>query len=785
MPRENKNRAPIVLELDIIVSRIAELAVSSPGRERIESLIFYQDRKALKEELERVTEMKNLLQFDDPFPLKSFKDLRPLLRRAEVAGSFLDPDQFLAIKHLLVIIRQVKDFFKERAGKYKICEKMTRGIKPLSAIEKEISRVVGADSHIKDKASETLFRLRQSLKRKESRVRSSLKSSLRGLISKGYAQEDSLVLREGRLVLSVKEEHRQKVKGVVVDQSASGATVFIEPIEALEINNEVMQLKVRERNEVENILKQLTNMIREQMQEIEDNFKIAGVLDCLMARGRFSIEIDGNAAFIPEDRIMELKKACHPILLMRKSREGVVPLSLRLGGETRTLVITGPNAGGKTVALKTAGLLAIMHQHGLHVPAAQGTSLPVFSGIFADIGDMQSIENDLSTFSSHVINVVDILDTADENGLVLLDEIGSATDPVEGAALAEVVLRELTRRGCLVMATTHMGNLKIFAHEESGVANGSMVFDQETLKPTYQFQMGIPGSSYAFEIAARLGLKGDIIEEAKSQMGEERGTMDRLISQLEGELQRAHALLEDAEIKESKLSGLMKLYEERIEQLGEEGEVRKQEILDEAQAVLREANTAAERIVQELREKRATRESIKEAKKTINEKKERVRVLSGVSKDREARPLSDGDRVSWPGHEGRGEIISDPDRSGRVLVDWNGLRLRIHGNELRAAEDPQSKKKNTGIVNYQIQHEISDEIDLRGMTADEAISTVEKYLSDAVIAGISSVRVIHGKGTGVLRREIGKFLKGHSLIQNMRLGSWNEGDTGVTVVELK
>ncbi len=764
---------------------MSELTVSVTGKEQIDSLSPFSESEALKKELDRVTELKNLLEFDDPFPLYEFADLRPYLNRVEMIGSYLQPEDFLTLLRFLQISRQIIKYFNDHPEKYTSLKELSRKLVPQHELEKSISRIIDQHAQVKDRASPVLARTRQEINRKTSRARKRLEVMLKTLNAKGYAQEDALAFREGRLVIPMKETQKGRLKGIIIDQSASGATLYMEPLETLELNNEIRRLKVQERQEIENILKNLTNQVRENFADLQESFRILGILDGYTARARFSIEIGGNAAAIAENASLEIYNGRHPLLLLKGSREKVVPLTLQLGGEIKTLIITGPNAGGKTVALKTVGLLAMMHQHGLHIPADDTTSLPLFSKIFADIGDQQSIEQDLSTFSSHIGNIKSILGMADSRGLVLMDEIGSATDPAEGAALAEVVLRHLTQKGCLSLATTHMGTLKVFAHEESGVENGSMAFDQTTLKPTYRFQMGIPGSSYAFEIAERLGLSLQMIQEARQLTGQERGKLDRLILHLEEELQRTQGLLNDAEIKESELSGLVKLYREKIDDLQKSSEDKKQKIIQKAEDLLQETNAVIERVVREIRESQAARDSIKKAKHTLTNHRKKLETLSVKKEQDEDHAFNQGDWVLWKGHKGRGEIVSKPDNSGRILVQWNEVKLRVPTHELTPTQGPEKKMPSKRMTKYSLDRHVTNEIDLRGFTADEAIEAVARYLSDAALTGLSQIGIIHGKGTGILRREVGNYLKNHPLVKSQRLGNWNEGDTGITIVELK
>jgi DNA mismatch repair protein MutS2 len=766
------------------LAHVAGLALSSAGKERIETLSPFSEPELLEEELNRITEMKDLLEYGEPFPLTGFSDIRPDLKRAEAAGAFLQPQGFIALRQFLEIVRKVQSYFLEIPDKYPLLSQLVKKITPLPELEKEIGRVFDTDGHIKDRASDTLFKLRRELQKKTGQVRNRLESILRDMVSSGYAMEDVLMLRRGRLAIPMKEGYRGRLKGVVVDESGSGATVFVEPMEVLELNNAIHRLHAQEEQEIEKILQALTDRVRENRLLLKDNFDAASELDGFRARARFSIEEKGIAAEIAADYSLELRDARHPLLLMRQDKKEVVPLSIKMGGDLKTVVITGPNAGGKTVALKTVGLLALMHGFGLHVPVEKGAVIPIFSQIFSDIGDQQSIEQDLSTFSSHIGNVRTILEKADKKSLVLIDEIGSATDPSEGAALAETVLAHLTRKGCMTLATTHMGSLKVFAHEEQGVENGSMVFDQETLRPTYRFQMGIPGASYAFEIAERLGVSQEIVKKARDLLGEERGKLDRLILHLEEELQQTHRLLQEAEIKESELSGLVKLYKTEINTLKKESGKEKKKILGEAESVLKEANIKVERMVREIREQQASKASIQKTKETIDSIRDKIASLTETAKET-APSLKEGDWVKWEGHGGQGRIVSRQDKSGRVQVDWDGVRLRIPLQELQSGKGPAVKISASPISKYRLENRVGDEIDLRGKTADEAIESVEKYLSEAVMSGFSTIRIIHGKGTGVLRREISRYLKGHVRVKSQRLGNWNEGDTGVTVVVLK
>jgi len=779
-----------ILELDAILENVMALTVSPLGKEYFQDLSLFKSPPELEKPLAQTTEMRDLLRFDDPFPLYAFDDLRLFLHQADIVGSFLQPEAFIKIRFFLSIIHQIHEYLKDKEDRYPLLQEERKYLQPLPDLIKIIDKRIDNSGQIKDSASDTLRSLRRAILNKSSRIRSRLESILRRMVSDDHAQENMLALRDGRLVIPMKEGQRSKLKGVIVDQSASGATVFMEPLDVLEMNNDLRRLHIQERREIEKILMELTRLVRENKDSISNNLSGAGFFDFISAKARFSIQVEGNPAAISIDQNLHLVEARHPLLLLRDDKKNVIPLSLSMERDLKTLIITGPNAGGKTVAIKTIGLLALMHQLGLHVPAKEGTSLPLFSNVFADIGDQQSIEKDLSTFSSHMMNLKKIIGNADNNSLILLDEIGSATDPAEGSVLAEVILKYLTKKECLTVATTHMGSLKLFAHEEAGIENGSMVFDQNTLQPTYQFQMGIPGSSYAFEIAERFGISKKLIQEAKERVGHEHGKLDKMIQKLEEDLRKTNTLRQEADIKDSELSGLIKLYNQRYKELQKESSEKKQQILLEAEAILKESNKLIENTVREIRQEQASKASIQKVRQEIQKQKERIQALSQKPieenppfKDITKKDVAKGDWVSWPGHSGIGQVLTQPDKKGKVQVQWDHVKLRVPAADLNCQSPP--KKKSTFTVSDFRRKDVQAEVDLRGLTAEEAIETVERYLGEARATGYSSICIIHGKGTGVLRKTIGSYLKRHSQVRSSRLGSWNEGDTGVTIVELK
>ena len=770
------------LEFHIVLKHLAGETLSPVGRARILSLPFITDAAWLKEELSVIEEARDLLAFDEPVPLENFDDLSPAFAKAEIQGAYLQPATFLSIRQFLGMVSQVSRYLFSRQEKCPGLIKKLGEIIPLPTLVKSIDRVVDANGEIKDNASANLSRIRREIASKSSQMRQRMQKLLQQMVEKGYAQEDVLALREGRLTIPLKDTHRRAIPGVMVDQSASGSTIFLEPLESLETNNAIRRLQMEEAREIEKLLIALTQSARENIDALEKDLRAMGLLDSVTARARMALRMDGHACEIGES--VSIKNGRHPLLLTKMSGHQVVPLDLDMGTDLRTIIITGPNAGGKTVALKTVGLLACMHQHGLLIPAGRDSTLPLFKNIFADIGDKQSIDQDLSTFSSHIKNLTEILENADSHSLILLDEIGSSTDPAEGSALAMAILHHLTQIKAHTLATTHMGELKVFAHEEEGIENGSMIFDQETLEPTYRFKLGLPGSSYAFDISKRFGMPESILKHARSIAGSERGRLDQLIADMEKEQAEIQRLKAEADRKEVQLSGLITLYRNKTETLKKEGDARIAEAVKEAEQIVNEANKTIEQTVREIKEKQADKVSIREAKEAVQSIKLSTQKFKKKQPEDDSPPQA-GDWVLWKGHGGAGRIISEPDSNGRVMVHREDIKLRIPMNQLIKTAPPHTENhQNVKRTFHKSTAVRSPEADLRGMTVDEALPAVDRFLGDAAVSGLHQVTLIHGKGTGALRKAVTQHLAKHPLVKEHRLGEWNEGDTGVTVVTL-
>ncbi len=788
----------VTLELDKIIDHLVHLPVSSLGTKLIQKLYPSKDLQLIKKQLSQVTELREILDFDDPFPLSGLIDISDALKNIMLEGTFLSPEYLYKIFSTLEVGRKIKIYFNEREDKYLHLSKIAGSVQIFWALEKEISRCIDKSTfEVFDHASPELNRIRRSIQVQEEQIRKRLEAMLKTFSGKGYLQENLIAVRNERLVLMVKDESRGKVKGLVHDQSATGATLFVEPLETLELNNKIRALKTQEKIEVEKILLKIADLIRENLTEIQETADALAQFDFIYGKANFSKQIGGSQPAINDSNKLEIINGKHPLLLLRGDSQGdVVPFSLKLGDKFNTLVISGPNAGGKTVAIKTIGLLSLMTACGLHVPADPSSDIAIFNRLFVTIGDQQSIENDLSTFSSHVAKLRQVVDHVKKNDLVLIDEIGAGTDPEEGASLAISILEHLTNIGCNTVISTHQGALKVFAHETERVENGSMEFDRETLEPTYLFRLGIPGSSYGFEIASRLGIPEKITSRARELTGTKKNKMEELLIDLETKMQRYHSLTNELTTKKSDLDSLLKLYEYKNEELLKKEKTFKKDAIEEAEQILKETNVAVENIIKKIREEQASKESIKHARENIRVEKERIAKEKSKLKRKKSEPLSNekpltkvflGQGVFWKTYQKNGAVLSEPDASEKVLIQAGEVKMKVPLNELFPAKISGVKASHKARINIKTKLSSlkTSEIDLRGFTVDEGIDAVDKFLDEAIMSGLEQVYIIHGKGTGKLRKGIYQFLDRHPRVKSKEYPEWSLGDTGMTVVYLQ
>ncbi len=777
------------LEFDKILQVLGDYAISPMGHEAASVLEPLGEDDQIRTALDQTTELRDLIEFDQPFSVDGLYDIRPLLKRLAVSNSVLPAQDWLPLYHTMVGIRRLLSYFSSRKEKIPQLKRITLGWIVLSSLEKEINRCIDCDSgDVRDSATPKLASIRKQISDAEHKARRRIESMLTRLGTQGMLQENIISVRDGRLVLVVKEEYKRKIKGLVHDRSASGSSYFIEPLETVEDNNRIRELYAEESQEVQRILADLSDRARTDLDGLRNNVDLLKQFELVYAKALFSKRLNAHSPELSSTPEISLFQGRHPLLLLRLGEKKVVPLDVSLGEEKKCLIISGPNAGGKTVALKTIGLLVLMARSGMHIPALPHSRVGHLDAVFAAIGDQQSIENDLSTFSSHLSRLQDITDRADGKSLALIDEIGSGTDPDEGAALAMSVLDTLTRRSCLSVVTTHQGSLKAFAFDHPDIDNASMEFDVETLEPTYHLREGIPGSSYAFEIAHRLGLDDHIIEQARTIVGSHKDRFERLLLELEDKLIHYKKLTREASIKESELRGLTKLYGERSEELKTHEKKLKKQAAAEAEQILKDANATIERTVRELKEQGASKESIRNAKSEMDAARKQIESLQNsfqeAEEEKSDRPVNRGDRVRWMPFGYDGTVVSGVDKQGRVMLQTPTAKFKVPVKELsHTGVSPAPKRKRFVKVDLERSGDYRNEIDLRGMTVDEATERVDKFIDDALLAGFQQVRIIHGKGTGTLRQYVGEFLENHPRVQNTRLGNWNEGGTGVTVVE--
>ncbi len=773
--------ARLKLEFDKIVRRITLLASTDPGKASAADIAPMVESSLIRSALECVSQMKDLLITEGSLPLDGLKDVRPLLKKSAVENQILSPAELLDVAAALRVSRTMVGFLSRRKERIPALQDLWSELLSDKVVEFNIEEAIDETGRVRDSSSKELRLVRQDMAAIGEQLRKKLAAIVKNVAEKDLLQDDIITTRDGRFVIPVKSEYKHRVPGFIHSASGSGATVFIEPAESLELNNSLRELQFREQREIERILRTLTGQVADIRLPLERSVRLLGEIDLLAAKAKYSIEVLGNPPQILDEPGMSLKEARHPLLLQSHPRKSVVPLSLSMDANRVSLLITGPNAGGKSVALKTVGLCVLCAQAGLHIPAGPDSQLSVFQSVFVDIGDDQSVENDLSTFSSHLLNVKTLLDGATRESLVLIDEIGSGTDPSEGAALASSILVELLHRRCFTIATTHHGMLKAFAHQTEGMENASMEFDQSTLTPTYRFRSGIPGSSYALELAQRIGLSAEVLTNARSFLGSDKWKLESLIAQLETDIQHYRGELSRLSTDRDRLNVLVAQYEKKISEVKDEVRELKQKATRETKDLVQKAQASIEHLVQTIRESSADSGSIRTARETLKNLQTLAEASAPEEPDTPGEQFSIGDHVHLKAGTETGEIVDL--KGSAAVVLWKSGRIRVNARDLR-----RSKKRmehGSSVSSPPVAPEFKNELDLRGLTGEEAITLVQRFLDDALLAGFHRVDIIHGKGTGALRKRVTAFLKDYPHVRNYRLGEWNEGGSGVTVVELE
>jgi DNA mismatch repair protein MutS2 len=779
-----------VLEFDKIRDKLSGLCLTEMGKELAVSIFPTRDREIAEKEIRQTTELKEILLYEGQFPLCSVKDIRVPLRKAEKEGARLEPHELLNIGEVLIVSRSLIKFFRNKEEKYPLIQSLVSDLRSFDQILSAINSAVDPTGEVKDNASGRLSDIRHQQKTLRNRILDKLEKMIGARKTKGPRQDDIITIRDGRYVVPMDESDFFQSRGIIHDRSRSGATVFVEPLVVVKLNNQLRELTLEEEVEIERILREITDLIRAELVDLDVMVRILQELDFIHAKAQLSFTYDGNPPLLNEQGLINLIEARHPLLYSPREKKEVVPLSVNLGGEFFTIIITGPNAGGKTVALKTVGLLSLMAQAGLHIPAKPYSEIPVFKKVYADIGDEQSIEMSLSTFSSHMLHIKEAVENSDSESLILLDELGGGTDPKEGVALGEAIIDELVKREARVIITTHHGALKLLTQDYSQIRNASMEFDKETLTPTYRFQMGYPGSSYAIQIAQRLGMPQGIISKAQEILGSEERDLGKLLENLEKDLKKVRENRQALEEQKKITEDLMHLYQDRMNKLKEQEKELKTKALQESKLMVEATRVELERLVAQIRKTQAEKQSIKEAHRVVEEKRASINQELEKFEEKVTKKLGiiqPGDSV-WIEPLGiRGEVVSKDEQSKMFKVLVGSVTYDVEEEKLTRIEEGEKVEAESEYVStssYTIP-QVSPEIDLRGLMAEEAYDIVDKYLDNAYLAGLTTVSVIHGKGTGALRKKISEFLSHHHRVENIRLGEWNEGGAGVTIVKLK
>ena len=792
---DDKNQR--TLEFDKIIKKLENLAISPMGKEEAAHLTPSVDMAEIIAAQQETTEAVSMSLRKGRLPLGGLREIRPQLKRA-VMGGVLSIPELMHIGEFLYVCKKAKNYAKnENKGEsYEKLDPLFEAIVLLPHLESELNRCIISETEISDSASPVLSSLRREIKVSNDRVREHLNRIITSPAYKSMLQEPVITIRNDRYCVPVKSEYRSSFSGMVHDQSNTGSTLFIEPLSVVNLNNRIKELQGKEKEEIEKILATLSGLVKEEGQILQSNLELLTKLDFIFAKGELSLSMNGTQPLFNQKGYIHIKKGRHPLL----DPKTVVPIDIYLGKDFTTLMITGPNTGGKTVALKTLGLFTLMGQAGLHIPAFDNSQLAVFDQVFADIGDDQSIEQSLSTFSAHMTNIVRILDQVTSQSLVLFDELGAGTDPTEGAALAMAIIQSLRSRAIRTAVTTHYSELKVYALSTLGVENACCEFDVETLRPTYRLLIGIPGKSNAFAISKRLGLSDALIEEAKTFLSHDETKFEDVITDLEISKRAASYEQERAEQYRKEAQRLQSELEKQKEKSKEQYEKIILEAKNQARMIYQQAKEEADRIIKEMNRDAKAKASIHK----MNENRAKIKSQLGSMQDeigratfrkkvnhRAPEDLRQGDRVYILSFDQRGVVLTPPDSNKEVMVQTGIMKIKVPLKELmldeEAEKEPVKDKRQKGISSPKVgkSQYIAPEIDCRGQTVDEGIGNIDKYLDDAYLAGLKTVTIIHGKGTGALRAAVQSFLARNPRVKSYRPGKYGEGEMGVTVVELK
>lgn len=797
------------LGFDVVLREAARHALSEDAREQ---LLATQPSSAtgwVIPELKRVQEMHSLLVWDDPFPLSYLPSVGYILQKAAIEGNWVNVNELFTLLRWLKTAALVRDYIGKRREKYPLLAELSSSMQAYSDLTNQIARALDEQGNLRDDASPALAALRSSIRRTGVELRSTLNRILRTALENGWAQDKEITLRNDRLVIPLKADAKGRIPGFVQDISGSGGTVFVEPTECLQMNNQLRELHIEEQNEIVRILRGLTARIYTHIEGLLNHRELMTHLDMLRAKALLAQALQANLPQIePEGEVLQLLNAFYPVLQLKalaekaKGKEGkamsVVPLEVRLDSERRILVISGPNAGGKSVSMKALGLLQLMLQSGMLIPVAEKSVFRLFDSLFIDIGDEQSVESDLSTYTSHLFQLRQMGDNMSPRSMFLIDEFGGGTDPSLGGAIAEAFLERFVRQGAYGIITTHYGNIKDFAEITPGVANAAMQFDTEALQPTYRLIEGIPGRSYAFEIAQRVGVHPSILKNARRKLGREQVSSEQLLRQLEARHTELSRLVNENRARDLQLKELVAKYESLSKELEKNRKQSLREAQLQARQLIADANQRIEATIREIREAQAERETTQRLRKTLAEKapvveeaeadspegaapkgkqKEKLRILHGEVP-------AVGDYVKLKGSATTGRLVELNGERG--VIEAGTLRVNVKLNQLHKIEAPQTEGRGRRGVSFS-NRELSatrTELDVMGMRVEEALAEVEKFFDDAILSGLPYLRILHGKGSGALREAIRNYLRSMPQVKSLADASHEAGGPGWTIVEL-
>ncbi len=778
-----------VLGFAHVVKLLAKKCFTLPGKERARRMLPECSLPSVEEMHHKLSEILAILDSSDRLPIGELENLTPLLSRAAVDGAALEPLELLSLSRSA---RMADDLIRHEKGHREdrpLLHGITSGLDPLLSLQIAVAKAIDTEGEVLDSASAELAAIRKEIEATRVEVRRILDGYLQSTQTRRSLQDSIITLRNGRYVLPVKGGDRRSVDGIVHDHSGSGATVFVEPIETVARNNSLARLQQEETREIRKILQALTTVVAEGAGVLARNFEIIGELDFLQSKGLLAKEWEATIPSLEVRGPLEIRKGRHPLLeqslaAMNRSQD-LVPFDVSYPDDCRSVVLTGPNTGGKTVALKTVGLFSLMAQCGMALPADEGTKLPFFTSVHADIGDDQSIEKNLSSYSGHIEQVVHLLRDVDEGTLVLIDEIGAGTDPAEGSALAMAIIEEIHERGATSLITTHLGSLKLFVHETSGMVNASMEFDNEKLRPTYHLEIGLPGTSHGLEIAERLGVPSKVVEKARLNLGGNAADMEKLLADLKRKNRDLDELVWQTERDREEVARALQDVGDRERALREEERHWKSRALEEAKRYLDESRSLVERHVKEIRTGGGERRTIRAARNEIETGRQHLEeqideLQQNTAPVRDSGKLEIGKFVHVGSMNQTGKIVAQSNQPNRFYIEAGGLRLEVDGKDLEVVSRPGKQKAIQRNVSPVIR-EARVEIDLRGMTAEEAFEAVDRFLDDAVLSGVGAIQIIHGIGTGVLRSTVQEMLASDSRVGGVKLSR----SGGLSMVEMR